>query len=108
LSSDALILYGNSMFTRVISVRTLGIVSLSSFLASFILLMLPYYYILGRQAYIPKTNPDLGYFMPKSPEAWLFLIVALSFLALALTALTFFVRRGGFVITKNKFTASAK
>jgi len=68
--------------------------------------MLPYYYVLGRQAYIPKTNPDLGYFMPKSPEAWLFLIAALSFLALSLTALAFFVRRGGFVIMKNKFTVS--
>lgn len=82
-----------SVPAKAISDRTLGIVSLVSFLAFFILLMLPYYYILGRQAYIPKTNPDFGYFVPESPEAWLFLIVSLSFLGGSLTALVFFLRR---------------
>jgi uncharacterized membrane protein YpjA len=78
---------------KAISDRTLSIVSLLSGLSFFILLMFPYYYILGRQAYIPKTNPDFGYFLPKSPEAWLFLTASLSFLGVSLTALVFFLRR---------------
>jgi hypothetical protein len=96
LGNNTLTLNGNSMLRRVTSTRTLGIVSLLSFLAFFLLLMLPYYYILGKQAYVPKTNPDLGYFMPKSPEAWLFLIAALSFLVLSLGVLASLVRRVGF------------
>lgn len=78
---------------KTLSTRTLGVISLLSGAAFFILLILPYYYFLGRQAYIPKANPDWGYYMPKSPEAWVFLIVALSFLSLSFGSLAFYIRR---------------
>jgi hypothetical protein len=89
------------MFAKSLSNRTLGIVSLLCFSAFFILLV-PYYYILGRQAYITKTNPDLGYFLPNSPEAWTFLGAALFFLTLAIVTMSFFIRRGGLVRSKHK------
>jgi len=97
MNSNDLTLYENSMFAKSLSNRTLVIVSLSSFSAFFILLTVPYYYILGRQAYITKTNPDLGYFLPNSPEAWTFLIAALCFLTLSIATMSFFIRRGGLV-----------
>jgi hypothetical protein len=108
LSSHVLTLCGNNVFAKAVSARTLGVISVSSFLTFFVLLILPYYYILGRQAYIPKTNPDWGYYMPNSPEAWLFLIIALSFLALALTALALALRRKTGALTTDNLTISSK
>lgn len=70
------------MFAEALSIRTLGVISLLSGAAFFILLTLPYYYF--PQSYIPKANPEYGYYMPKSPEAWVALIVALSFLGLSI------------------------
>lgn len=90
------------MFAKALSTRTLGIISLLSGAAFFILLILPYYYLLGRQSYIPKANPNLGYYMPKSPEARVVLIVALSFLALSIIAFMLFIlARALFVMTNN-------
>jgi hypothetical protein len=51
------------------------------------------YYFLGRQEYIPKRNPDFGYFLPKSLEAWFFLVLALSLLAFSIVALALFIKR---------------
>jgi hypothetical protein len=81
------------MFAKALSTRTLGVISLLSGAAFFILLTVPYYYFLGRQSYIPKANPDWGYYMPKSPEAWVLLIVALSFLALSIGAFAFMLKK---------------
>jgi NADH:ubiquinone oxidoreductase subunit 3 (subunit A) len=80
------------MPTKLLSTRTLGTISLLSGATFFFLLLFPYYYYPGRQAYIPKTNPDLGYFLPKSSEAWAFLILALAFLTLSIGALALFIR----------------
>jgi hypothetical protein len=58
--------------------------------ASIFLLVAPYQYFLGREHYIPKANPDLGYFLPKSFEAWFFLILALIFLGLFFVSFALF------------------
>lgn len=79
--------------SKLLSTRTLGIISLLSGATFFFFLAFPYYYYPGKQSYITKTNPDLGYFLPKSSEAWAFLILALAFLALSMAALAFFIRR---------------
>jgi hypothetical protein len=47
----------------------------------FFFLTVPYYFLLGAEYYIPKSNPAWGYFMPNSPEAWFFFILAFVFLA---------------------------
>jgi hypothetical protein len=83
------------MIMKVLSNRILGIVSLLSGAIFFFLLVFPYYYLLGRQSYVPKSNPDFGYVIPKSPEAWFFLILALLFLAVSVISLGFFIRKGG-------------
>jgi len=69
------------MLPKIFSTRILGVITVLSFAASILLFIFPYYY-LGREQYIPKSNPDAGYFMPKSSEAWSFLILALILLAL--------------------------
>jgi hypothetical protein len=79
------------MFAKALSTRTLGVISLLSGAAFFILLTLPYYYF--PQSYIPKANPEYGYYMPKSPEAWVVLVVALSFLALSIGALALIIKK---------------
>lgn len=81
------------MITKTLPTRTLGIIGLLSGATAFFLLIFPYYYFLGRQAYIPKRNPDFGYFLPKSLEAWFFLILAISFLAFSILALVFYIQR---------------
>jgi hypothetical protein len=78
---------------KTLSTRTtLVIIVLLIVATALLLLIFPYYY-LGREVYIPKSNPDLGYFLPKSLEAWFFLIAALSFLALSFFTLAFYIRR---------------
>lgn len=72
------------MFGRAFFNGILGLVLALSFALSIFLIMFPYYYFLGVDHYIPKSNPALGYFMPKSPEAWFFLILGLFFLALGI------------------------
>jgi len=79
------------MFAKALSTRTLGVISLLSGVAFFILLILPYHYF--PQSYIPKANPEWGYYMPKSPEAWVVLIIALSFLALSIGAFMFILKK---------------
>jgi hypothetical protein len=80
---------------KMLSTRTLGIVSLLSGAIFFFFLVFPYYYLLGRQSYVPKANPDFGYVISKSPEAWFFLMLALLFLAVSIISLAFFIRKGG-------------
>jgi len=50
------------------------------------------YYFLGQQQYVPKAD-DLGYVMPKTVEAWLFLGLALFFLVLAFVAFAQFYQQ---------------
>jgi hypothetical protein len=69
-----------------------GLFFVFSFIACVVLLMGPYYYFLGQQQYIPKGNPDLGYIMPRTVEAWLCLGFALTFLGLAFVAFAQFYR----------------
>jgi len=71
--------------------RTLGIFVLPLVTALF-LLIFPYYY-LGREAYFPKSNPDYGYFMPKSLEAWFLFAVAWVLFALSFITLAVYTRR---------------
>jgi uncharacterized membrane protein YhaH (DUF805 family) len=71
------------MFTKALGTRILGVIAVLNFVLFFFFLTFPYYCYLGVDHYIPKSNPALGYFMPKSPEARFFLILALFFLALA-------------------------
>jgi hypothetical protein len=79
------------MFAKALSSRTLGVISLLSGAAFFILLTVPYYYF--PQSYIPKANPDWGYYMPKSAEAWVVLVVALSFLGLSVGAFALIIKK---------------
>ena len=79
------------MFAKALSTRTLGVISLLSGAAFFILLTLPYYYF--PQSYIPKANPVYGYYMPKSAEAWVALVVALCFLALSIGAFALIIKK---------------
>jgi len=80
---------------KILFARTLGVVSLLSGVIFFFLLVFPCYYLLGRQSYVPKANPDFGYVIPKSPEAWFFLILALLFFAVSIISLAFFTRKAG-------------
>ena len=57
-----------------------------------ILIVLPYYY-LPKDAYILKPNPAMGYFLPKYPEAWVLLIIALSLLGLSFGCIISYIRR---------------
>jgi hypothetical protein len=41
----------------------------------------PYYFLLGAEQYIPKSNPAWGFFMPNSLGAWFFFGLAFVFLA---------------------------
>lgn len=74
------------------SARTLGILGIISGVTGFFLLISPYYF-LGGQQYIPKSNPYLGYHLPKSLEAWLLFVLALSLLVFSMIVLAFFIQR---------------
>ncbi|MEM3088623.1 MAG: hypothetical protein QXP20_05880 [Candidatus Bathyarchaeia archaeon] len=74
------------------SIRTLG--TLGFLMGAFGLFMLIFpYYILGPEAYIPKSNPDMGYFLPKYLEAWIMLLLALFLLTISMVALASYVRK---------------
>jgi hypothetical protein len=75
------------MLTKILSLRLLvSLIVLNSVLFYFFLTV-PYYFFLGAQHYIPKTNPAWGFFMPNSPEAWFFFILAFVFLAFSVVSL---------------------
>jgi hypothetical protein len=60
----------------------------------FFFLTYPYYYLLGTDYYVPKSNPAWGYFMPNSSEAWFFFVLAFVFLAFwAVTVMMLIWRR---------------
>jgi uncharacterized membrane protein YhaH (DUF805 family) len=71
----------------------LGALTLFNISAFVFLILAPYYVFLGKEQYIPKSNPDLGYFMPKTAEAWFFLVLALVFFALFWLTFALFYRR---------------
>lgn len=70
------------MLGKQLSSRSLGVLAFGVTLVSVFLLIFPYYY--SPQSYIPKDNPDLGYYMPNTLEAWIALAVALVLLAFGL------------------------
>jgi hypothetical protein len=78
---------------KMIFTERLGLAALFNLAASIFLLSVPYYYFLGKQHYIPKSNPDLGYFLPNSFEAWFFLILALVFFGLFWVTFALFYRK---------------
>ena len=86
---------------RLILTEPLGIFAIFNLAASIILITAPYYF-LGRQHYIPKSNPDLGYVLPNSFEAWFFLILALIFLGLFFVSFALFYRK---ISSKGLFLA---
>jgi len=59
----------------MVTARVYGIIAILSFIIYMVLIICPYYFWLGREAYIPKSNPDWGYVSPKSLEAWIFYCV---------------------------------
>ena len=74
------------------STRTLGILGFLTGFFGLFLLIFPYYF-LGPEAYIPKSNPDMGYFLPKYLEAWIMLLLALFLLTISMVALASYVRK---------------
>lgn len=70
----------------------LGVIGFSSLAIAIVLLKYPYYYWLGQEAYIPKSNPDAGYVLPKSQEAWIYFIFGVFFLVLSFIFLLAFRR----------------
>jgi hypothetical protein len=75
-------IFGSFMLPKTLGTLILGFIAVLNFVLFSFFLLFPYYYYLGVEHYIPKANPDMGFFMPKSSEAWFFLILALVFLAL--------------------------
>ncbi len=66
---------------RVVSAKLLfrdqfGLLFVFSLIACVVLLLGPYYYFLGQQQYVPKGNPDWGYILPRTVEAWSCLVLA--------------------------------
>ena len=55
--------------------------SVLNFLFFFFFLTFPYYFLLGDDYYVPKSNPAWGYLTPNTPEAWFFFALAFVFLA---------------------------
>jgi len=53
------------------------------------------YTILGSRDYIPKSDPGLGYCMPKTAEAWFFLILGLALIAVSFLFLVLLVGKVG-------------
>jgi uncharacterized protein YneF (UPF0154 family) len=78
---------------KTLPTRTTLAIIVLLIVATFLFLLIFPYYFLGREAYIPKSNPDYGYFLPKSLEAWLFFAVAWAFFALSFVILAFYIRR---------------
>lgn len=74
------------------STRTLGILGFLTGAFGLFLLIFPYY-ILGPEAYIPKSNPEMGYFLPKYLEAWIMLTLAVFLLLSSMILLAFYVRK---------------
>jgi hypothetical protein len=74
------------MLKKTLTAQILGGVAIANFALFFFFLAFPYYYLLGADHYIPKANSALGFFMPNSPQAWFFLILA--FVCLGLAAIT--------------------
>lgn len=66
---------------------TFGIIGILSLITSGVLISFPYYYWLGREAYIPKSNPDLGFVLPKTPAAWGYFISGIFFLIVSIFTL---------------------
>ncbi len=78
---------------KTVPTWVLGALTIFNISAFVFLIIAPYYYFLGKEQYIPKSNPDLGYFLPKTLEAWFFLILALVFFALFWVTFALFYRR---------------
>jgi hypothetical protein len=81
------------MIIKTLLARTTLILIVVLIVATFLFLLIFPYYYLGSEAYIPKSNPDYGYFLPKSLEAWFFFVVAWAFFALSFITLAFHIRR---------------
>jgi hypothetical protein len=71
-----------------------GLAWAASMMFGMFLVIAPYS-ILGSKDYIPKSDPSLGYYMPKSPLAWFFLILGLALIAVSLVFLALFVGKVG-------------
>ncbi len=53
------------------------------------------YYILGSTAYIPKSDPSLGFYAPNTPLTWFFLFFGLALIAVSFVFLALFVGKIG-------------
>ena len=86
---------------KMILTKPPSILAIFNLVFSVFLISLLYYYFLGKQHYIPKSNPDLVFILPNSFEAWFFLILALIFLgSFFLTFILFYrkIRSKGLVL----------
>jgi hypothetical protein len=63
-----------------------------NFSAFFLFLLSPYYF-LGEGQYFPKSNPNFGYSLPQTLEAWFFFVTALAFFALFWVTFVIWIRR---------------
>jgi hypothetical protein len=63
-----------------------GLIGSLSLILSFILIGGPYYYWLGQEHYAPKTNPDAGFVLPQTPEAWTYFVSGVLFLGVSVIA----------------------
>ncbi|MEM2947290.1 MAG: hypothetical protein QXN96_03510 [Candidatus Bathyarchaeia archaeon] len=74
------------------SIRTLGTLGFLMGAFGLFLLISPYYF-LEQEAYVPKSKPDMGYFLPKYLEAWIILTLAVFLLLSSMILLTFYIRK---------------
>jgi hypothetical protein len=71
-----------------------GLAWVASLISGMWLVIAPYA-IFGSKDYIPKSDPSLGYYMPKTAEAWVFLILGLALIAVSFLFLVLFVGKIG-------------
>jgi len=85
----------NHEVARVASLKMIltGVLAIFNLAISIFLILSPYYYFLGKQNYIPKSYPDLGFILPKSFEACFFLVLTLIFLGLFFVTFVLFYRK---------------
>lgn len=79
------------MPAKTLSSRSIGMLAFGVTVLALFLLSFPYYY--SPQSYIPKNNPDLGYYMPNTLEAWIALAAALALLMLGVILIYFYGKK---------------
>lgn len=82
---------GKNVLVRRVSTWVFWVIWGASLALSIFFIVFPYYFGLGQ--YLPKSDPSLGYFLPKSEEAWFFLILGVALLVFSFLVLVLFLMR---------------